>query len=113
VDLEGLQPAEPADTVRLLPSFDPWVIGATRHSAALMPDPAHRPRVHRAQGWVSPVLTVGGRIAGTWRHERKGSRIEVSLSPFEPLPAAARDGAEAEAQRLGAFLGGALSLTWA
>jgi hypothetical protein len=88
------------------------VIGATRHSAALMPDPSHRDRVHRPQGWVSPVMTVGGLIAGIWRHERKGAGVHVTVSPFARVPAAVRRGVEAEAERLAAFLGGTLHLDW-
>jgi hypothetical protein len=111
-DVGALRAAEPDGTVRLLPGFDPWVIGATRHSGALMPDPSLRERVHRPQGWVSPVLTVGGLIAGTWRHERKGGRLDVAISPFRRVPAAVRRGAEAEADRLAGFLGATLRLRW-
>ena len=111
-DAGALREAQADETVRLLPGFDPWVIGATRHSAALMPDPSYRDRVHRPQGWVSPVLTVGGLIAGTWRHERKGAALDVAISPFERLPAAARRGAQAEAEHLAAFLGSTPRLHW-
>ena len=103
-DAEALAAAEPDDTVRLLPGFDPWVIGATRHSDRLMPDPAFRDRVHRPQGWVSPVITAGGRIVGTWRHERRGATLRVALAPFGAPDDAVRAGAEAEAARLATFL---------
>ena len=56
---------------RLLPGFDMWTIGAARDAAALL-DPAHRKRVYRDQGWISPVLLVNGRMEGVWKHERKG-----------------------------------------
>jgi Winged helix DNA-binding domain len=69
-----------------------------------------RDAVYRPQGWLSPVITVDGRMTGTWRHERKGTRIEVELEPWRPVDSAA---AEAEAESLAAFLGGALMLRWA
>jgi hypothetical protein len=43
-----------------------------------------------------------------------GRRLLVTIEPFAgPLPARARRAAEAEAERLAAFAGGELELTWA
>ena len=81
--------AEPLRTVRLLPGFDQYVIAATLHAEALMPGP-FKARVHRPQGWISPVLLVGGRMAGVWSHERKGKRLRVEVEPFAPVPKWAR-----------------------
>ncbi len=72
----------------------------------------YRDRVHRAAGWVSPVLAVDGRLEGIWRHERRGRRVVVAIEPFTDQPAWVRKGAEAEAQRLADFLGGDLDLVW-
>jgi uncharacterized protein YcaQ len=102
----------PKRVVRLLPGFDMWVIGAARDAAVLL-DPAEKKRVYRNQGWISPVLLVDGRMDGVWKHERKGKRLTVTIEPFGKLPKWARTGAEAEAERLAAFLGGDLELTWA
>jgi uncharacterized protein YcaQ len=108
-DVAEIARAEPADVARLLPAFDPWVIGAARGSPAQL-HPRHRSRVYRAQGWISPVLLVNGRMVGVWRHERKGRRLVVELEPFGRLPASARTPLEAEAERLAGFLGGELEL---
>ena len=100
-------------TVRLLPAFDQYVVTATRHAERLMPGP-YKPRVYRPQGWLSPVLLVGGRMEGVWRQEVKGRRVQVTVEPFAgPLPAWARRAAEAEAEHLAAFAGGQLELNWA
>jgi hypothetical protein len=104
--------AEPVQVARLLPGFDMWVIGAARGSAALL-DPARKKRVYRDQGWISPVLLVNGRMEGVWKHERKGKRLLVTVEPFTRRQATwVREQIDAEAQRLAAFLGGALSLEW-
>jgi uncharacterized protein YcaQ len=103
--------AEPARLARLLPGFDMWVIGAARDAAALL-DPVEKKRVYRNQGWISPVLLVNGRMDGVWKHERKGRRLVVTIEPFGKLPNWARAEAEAEAERLAGFLGGALELDW-
>ena len=101
----------PERLVRLLPGFDMWVIGAARDAAALL-DPGEKNRVYRNQGWISPVLLVNGRMDGVWKHERKGRRLTVTIEPFGKLPKWARKEAEAEAERLRAFLGGELELSW-
>lgn len=108
VDVEGqrawvLARAEPPDAARLLPAFDPWVIGASRGAAALL-DPRYRARVYRGQGWISPVVLVNGRMVGVWRHAREGRRLLVEIEPFDRLPARVRAQVEAEAERLAAFL---------
>jgi hypothetical protein len=103
--------AEPVEVVRLLPGFDMWVIGAARDAAALL-DPAEKKRVYRNQGWISPVLLVDGRMEGVWKHERKGKRLVLAIEPFGKVPKRVRSGAEAEAERLAGFLGGALELSW-
>jgi winged helix DNA-binding protein len=101
----------PAKSVRLLPGFDQYVIAASRHAEHLLPGDL-RSRVYRPQGWVSPVLLVNGRMDGTWRHEIKGSRVQVTVEPFAKAPAWVRRGAGEEAERLAAFLGCGLQLEW-
>src|SRR5579864_1551317 len=98
-------------SVRLLPGFDHYVVGASRHAGHLLPGDL-RQRVYRPQGWISPVLLVNGRMEGTWRHEIKGSRVEVVIEPFVKAPAWVRRGAEQEGERLAGFLGGSLQLSW-
>ncbi len=109
----GLEAAgPPEEAVRLLPAYDVHTIGTAKDAGATIPA-ARRGAVWQSAGRVLPVLLVAGRMAGTWRHERKGPRVRVELSPWEPLAARARDGAEAEAARLAAFLGGEPQIAWA
>jgi hypothetical protein len=99
-------------TVRLLPAFDQYVVTATLHAERLMPGP-FKARVYRPQGWLSPVLLVGGSMDGVWRQEAKGRRLQVTIEPFAgPPPARIRRAAEAEAERLAAWSGGQLELRW-
>jgi hypothetical protein len=111
-DLKRLREIEPPRSVRLLPGFDQYVVGSSYHTEHLMPG-NFRSRVFRPQGWISPVLLVDGRMLGVWRHELKGSRVEVAIEPFVRVPVWVRRGAEEEAERLARFLGGRLSLAWA
>src|SRR5215472_10093688 len=58
----------PSRSVRLLPAFDQYVVGASYHAEHLLPGDLRNP-VYRQQGWISPVLLVNGQMTGTWRHE--------------------------------------------
>jgi hypothetical protein len=77
------RPSRP--TVRLLPAFDPYVVGVLKHLDRLLPDPSLRARVSRPAGWISPTITVDGRVVGVWRHERRRQGVEIVLDPFGDL----------------------------
>jgi winged helix DNA-binding protein len=110
-DVDAVQAAAPAGVVRLLPAFDQYVVGTPRdEDHAIARD--DRSRVYRPQGWLSPVLLVDGRMAGTWRHEVRGAAVDVTLTPFADPGDEVRAAAEAEAARLGAFLGADPEVRW-
>ncbi len=109
-DVNVMAAAKGAGTVRLLPAFDPYVIGASAHTESLMPGP-FRSRVFRAQGWLSPVVLIDGRIEGVWSSEVKGRTVHVKVEPFVSLPARRKPNLRAEAEKLAGFLGGRLELT--
>jgi hypothetical protein len=103
---------EPAGVVRLVPMFDQYTVGASLHADALLPAPELRARVYRPQGWLTAVVLVDGRMEGVWRFERRGRRLSIEVEPFRKLGRAVRSAVEAEAERIGAFLGGELALAW-
>jgi hypothetical protein len=104
--------AQPSRVVRLLPGFDPYVIGALRQLDRLVPAPQHKRAVSRASGWISPVLLDGGRIAGTWTQESTGGRLAVTITPFGRLRPGVKAAAESEAARWSSYAGAPLHLTW-
>ena len=110
-DVRKMRDFSPVRSVRLLPGFDQYVIAASHHAEHLLPGDL-RIRVYRPQGWVSPVLLVNGLMHGTWRHQSKGSRVEVVIEPFVKAAAWVRRAAGEEAESLASFLGGTLSLNW-
>jgi hypothetical protein len=113
-DLPELERAAPPaeGVVRLLPAFDQWAIAVTRHAQRLLPEGVARERIYRAQGWISPIVTVDGKIAGLWRHELRGGTLSVAVEPFGRLAKVRRAAVAAEAERLAAFLGGEPALAW-
>lgn len=108
-DLDVLQQEGGTPPVRLLPMFDPYVVG-TRPRSSLV-DPAFEDRVFRSAGWISPALLIDGMVAGVWSHQRRRDRLEVGVEPFERLPAATHREIEEEADRLGAFLDAPVDLS--
>jgi hypothetical protein len=104
--------AAPSRVVRLLPGFDPYVVGALRQLDRLLPAPGLNAAVSRTSGWISPVLLDGGRIAGTWTQQTTGGRSVIAISPFGPLRRGVRAAAEAEAARWAFYAGAPLDLTW-
>jgi hypothetical protein len=67
--------AEPSTTVRLLPAFDPYVVGF--QPRRYLVEPQFQARVFRPQGWISAVVLVGGVVVGTWKPDR--GRVEIDL----------------------------------
>lgn len=102
--LTALTTAEPPQTVRLLPYFDPYTVAIARHSDYLLP-PAQKHKVYRAQGWISPVVLVDGRISGVWEHRIKRERTAVTITLFTTVAPAIHAAIAAEAEHLGQFLG--------
>lgn len=101
-DLTAIKRIRPAKGLRLLPAFDVHVVG-TRPRSSLV-DARYEDRVFRRAGWISPVVLVDGRIAGVWKHERNGRRLQVTVSPFAKVSATHRKQIGEEADRLGRFL---------
>lgn len=88
-------PVEPAPAVapppRLLPAFDPYLLGWKDRSFAVPAE--HASRVHPGGGLLRAVATVGGKAVGTWTL-REG---RVEIEPFSPLGPEDETGLEAEA----------------
>ena len=101
-DIKHLSATKPFVGVRLLPGFDAYVNDLPRRVEALMPVDRHD-AVHRVAGWVSPVVIVDGRVAGTWELAN-GKRGGISVQPFGQWRGGARKEIVAEVDRIAAFL---------
>ncbi len=72
---------EPEDVVRLVPSFDEFLLGWKDRDLAA--SAADWRRINRGGGWLHPVLLVDGRAAGTWRRADAG---QPEVLPFRTVP---------------------------
>ncbi len=102
-DLPDLEKAasEPG-VVRLLPSFDPFLLGHRDRNHLV--DRAHYKQVYKDQGWLAPVVLVDGRVAGTWSYVRHPRRLDVDVKMFAPFDKETRTQAKEEAHDLSRFL---------
>ncbi len=89
----------------LLPAYDEYFVGYRDRSAIL--DRRHDSRVVSSNGVFRPIILVDGRVAGIWKRASRPARgtPTLTLAPFEPLTAAAREAVAAAAARYSAFLG--------
>lgn len=88
--------------VCLLPYFDSFLLGhkERRHLVAR----EHHSKIYRAQGWISPVVLVNGRIAAVWEHAWEGKRIRVKVTKLESMTRRVTTLIREQAQDLGRFL---------
>ena len=89
--------------VRLLPSFDTYLLGYRRRDLVLAPQ--HARRIHPGGGIIHPALLVDGRVQGTWRSRRRRTGLTVRVELFNKLPPGGRTELEAEAADIARFLG--------
>jgi hypothetical protein len=88
--------------VRLLPPFDPYLLAHAQKKHLVSVE--HYKRVYRPAAWISAVVLLNGRIAGTWTSTRSKGQLVLGIQPFQPLSRAVRAGIEIETERLAVFL---------
>lgn len=95
-------PIPPSPTAWLLPGYDEYYLGyKTRH---VVLDGRYDKRVVSVNGIFRPVIVLDGQIVGIWKREVKKGTAVISLEPFQPLTAVARQAVLAAAAHYGAFL---------
>jgi hypothetical protein len=102
-DAETASGLAPAHVVRLLPSFDCYVMLYSPRE--LFVSDADRAKIFRPAGWNYPVIMVDGAAAGTWGLRKRGKKVDVELEPFRPLSTREKKGVEEEVEDTGEFLG--------
>ena len=96
-------------SVRLLSEYDVYVMGF-RERDVLVPEHVREQVATHGRGrYEVPagvrILLVDGVAAGLWERAKRGHRIELNVRPTHPLDAWQRNELQAEAARIGAFLG--------
>ena len=102
-DVERITKRPTGGSVQLLPSFDPYVMGHASRDHIV--EAANLSKVSRTAGWISPVVLVDGRVAGTWSHIAQKGTLQVTVEPFRPIAARTKVEVRRRAESLAETLG--------
>jgi hypothetical protein len=84
--------------VRFLPEYDSVILAHADRSRLI--DDAHRKVLITKNLIVPATFLVEGRVAGTWKIERKNATVTLRLAPFTTMSKRARAAIEEEGQSL-------------
>jgi winged helix DNA-binding protein len=101
--LRSQKPMEPNGVVRLLPSFDEYLLGWRDRRPAI--SAVHWKKINRGGGWLKPVILVDGRLAGTWSTEATSATLRLRVHPFSGLSQGERRALRTDARDMADFLG--------
>ncbi len=97
------RPGADADApVRFLPEYDSFILAHADRSRII--DEAHRKALVTKNLIVPATFLIDGRVAGTWKIERKRATATLRLSPLMPVARAARAAVEEEGEALLRFV---------
>jgi hypothetical protein len=97
------EPLGPGPIVRLLPNFDPYLLGYQTRDFVVSREYAKR--INAGGGMLHPTVLVNGRAAGIWKREQTTDYLDITVEPFGPLAPEVPAKIEAEAADLARFLG--------
>lgn len=89
--------------VRLLPSFDTYLLGYRKRD--LIVESQYARRIHPGGGILHPTLIVDGWAVGTWKSKRQKDHLDIIVEPFDTLTPEIHVGLEAEVTDIARFLG--------
>jgi hypothetical protein len=84
-DAERIAKPRTAESVQLLPAFDPYVMGHSSRDHIV--EAANLSKVSRTAGWISAVVLVDGQVAGTWTHVAPKVTLRITVEAFRRLSA--------------------------
>ena len=82
-DLDRIAAMTMQPSVRVLPPFDPYLMGYSSRDHLFAAE--HSSRVSRTAGWISAVVLVDGRVVATWTHTAVKGGLAVTVEPFRKL----------------------------
>jgi hypothetical protein len=100
---DGGEPPAAALASRLLPAFDPYLLGWKDRGFAVREQ--HAKQVHPGGGMLRAVATADGVAVGTWSARRRDGGLAVAVDPFARIGAPVRAALDAEAADVARFEG--------
>jgi len=108
-DAERIVDAENIHSVKLLPSWDCYVM--FYHPRELFVSQSNRARIFTKLQGNKPVLLIDGVAGGVWVQRRKSGLTEMKVYPFSNLSSARKQLVREEAASLGEFMGTKVEVT--
>jgi hypothetical protein len=93
----------PPGLVRLLPSFDEYLLGWK--DRRFIADAERWRRIQSGAGWFNPAVVADGAGVGTWTVSQRSDRMRLEVRPFTRPASPLRHGLDAEARDLASYLG--------
>jgi Winged helix DNA-binding domain len=109
-DINEIESIEEAHSVRLVPSWDAYVM--FYHPREFFVPQSYRSRIFRQIQGNAPVLLGDGVAAGTWEKTKKKAEIEITVRPFKALSSAQKHAVEDETGLLREFFGTNVQLSF-
>lgn len=97
-------------SVHLLPYFDVYLLAHAVKDHFL--ETSVYKRVYRNQGWVSPVVLIGGKIAGVWTYKLSRQTFTIEVELFGRISPAVRKEIGHQAEALAGFFQRGLLLSF-
>jgi hypothetical protein len=95
-------PPEPeAWPVRMLYRFDPYLLAHKEKD--WVADPAFYKRIWRPAGHIEGIVLAHGQAVATWRYDRKGRGLLITVAPFKKLPRYVRRAIDKTAPQIASF----------
>jgi hypothetical protein len=108
-DLEQIFDTEEVRSVKLLPSWDGYVM--LYHPREFFVSQSRRTRIFTKLQGNKPVLLIDGVAGGIWEQRRKRSLTELRVQPFSNLSSTEKQLVREEAASLGEFTGTKVEVT--
>ena len=102
-DVNLISKQDVEESIQLLPLFDPYLMGHSSRDHIV--DAANLSKVSRTAGWISAVVLVDGKVAGTWKHASSDGGIRITVEPFRRLSAKTTAGVRRQAESMAGALG--------
>lgn len=100
-DIESFKDLKTAE-VKLLGKFDPLFVAYCDKS--WIADAKQQKAIWRPAGHVEAVVIINGDLAGTWRYEMKGSKLNFNAGLFSSVSKEDKKKISLEAEKLSGFL---------
>jgi hypothetical protein len=102
-DLDDLGRPTSKLPVRILPSFDAYLLGYKDKSLFL--EKEHYQAVFRKAAQVARTVIEDGRVIATWTSQKRRKTLMIRVAPFKSLSSDVRNSITVEADNLAHFLG--------